>query len=278
MRKPVLVGVDGSARSRAAADWAACAALSRGLPLRIVHVSPVDEAAQAHLWPCRRVPLPEGVVAEVAARHPEAELTGVRLSGPTVPALLAHAAAAELVVLGTRGAGGFAGLALGSTALAVAEHCTRPVALVPSGLACQGTGPRPHPVTLGVDARRPDEAAIDFAFHAAERRGARMRAIHAWALPSPTAEWMPFAVPEQDRGRWEDREVQLLADALRPWRDKYPDVPVLQDAVLFSPAQALVRASRRTELMVVGRSGTTLGPAVDALAHHMGSPVVVVPS
>ncbi|GHC52597.1 universal stress protein [Streptomyces flavofungini] len=277
MRQSVIVGVDRSTRSRAAADWAALEALRRGHVLKVVHVSPLSADELAGLWPYRQVPLPAPVVAELAGRHPRLRVEGVRLSGPVVPTLLGEAASAGLVVLGTRGAGGFAGLTLGAMSLAVAEACTRPVVLVPSGLASNHTGPRPDKVTLGVDARDPDDAAIDFAFDAARRKKARLHVVHAWALSSPAADRMPSALPEKDRAQWRDREAQLLSDALRPWHDKYLDVPVLKDVVPHSPAEALVRASLRAELLVVGRRGGTLGSAVDALAHHTRCPLAVVP-
>ncbi|MGW1360486.1 universal stress protein [Streptomyces chartreusis] len=44
MERVIITGVDRSAHSRAAADWAAREALLRGLPLRVVHVSPPDGA------------------------------------------------------------------------------------------------------------------------------------------------------------------------------------------------------------------------------------------
>lgn len=229
------------------------------------------------MWPYRPVPLPDRVVHELTDRHPDPRVRGIRLSGPTVPSLLTHAVTADIAVLGTRGAGGFAGLAVGSTALGAAQRCDRPVVLVPGNVA-EGTEPRADRVTLGIDARRPADAALDFAFAAAHQRNVRLRAVHAWALPSPAAEWMPFALPEEDRAKWEDDENQVLSDALRPWQEKYPDVPVLKDVVLHSTAKALVRASRSTELLVVGRCGTALGSAVNALIHHTKSPVVVVPS
>jgi nucleotide-binding universal stress UspA family protein len=44
MSRNVTVGLDGSSESRAAAEWAACEAKSRGLPVRLVHVwEPVPE-------------------------------------------------------------------------------------------------------------------------------------------------------------------------------------------------------------------------------------------
>jgi hypothetical protein len=134
-------------------------------------------------------------------------------------------------------------------------------------------------VAVGVDARQPDGAALDHAFDAACRLTARLRAVHAWKLPRPEAAWMPYAVPEEDRGRWEDQEEQVLADALRVRREKYPSTPVLEDVVLFDVGEALIRASARAELLVVSRCNEgVLSPAVHALLQRARCPVTVVPA
>ncbi|MEU1481956.1 universal stress protein [Streptomyces sp. NPDC005760] len=133
-------------------------------------------------------------------------------------------------------------------------------------------------VVLAVNAREPAEAAVDFAFDAARVRGVRLRAVHAWRFPSCAAE-LPFGVPEEDRGAWEDHEVQLLADVLRPWRKKYPQVPVLEDVRLLPPAQALLQRSASAGLMVVGRRpGGTPGAVTRVLLRESLCPVAVVPA
>ncbi|WP_159765648.1 universal stress protein [Streptomyces sp. HM190] len=141
-----------------------------------------------------------------------------------------------------------------------------------------GGGRRTREVVLGLDARNPVDSAVGFAFDCARARGTRLRVVHAWALPASAAEW-PFAVPEKDRATWEDHEVQLLADALRPWRERYPDVPVVEDVVLLSPVQALAHHGAGAGLVVVG---TTPGPrsraTVRALLDEALCPVVVVPA
>jgi nucleotide-binding universal stress UspA family protein len=152
------------------------------------------------------------------------------------------------------------------------------VALVPAYRPDQAPVPE---VVLGIDARHPDVGAADFAFDAAQRREARLRAVFAWSLPAPfAAPWVPYAAPEEDRAAWEDLEVQLLDDALRGWREKYPSVPVLADVRLFGPAEALVRVSEGADLLVVGR-GAGPGPypsgVAHAVAHHAPCPVVLLP-
>ncbi|WP_405820565.1 universal stress protein [Streptomyces sp. NBC_01390] len=134
-------------------------------------------------------------------------------------------------------------------------------------------------VVLGMDARHPGAGAVGFAFDAARRLGVRLRAVHAWRFPSCAAE-LPFGIPEEDRAAWEDHEVQLLSDALRTWREKYPEVEVLEDVRLLTPVQALVRRSAGAGLVVVGRSGQGegLGTVARGLVREARSPVAVVPA
>ncbi|MGQ4360344.1 universal stress protein [Streptomyces sp. SAS_272] len=147
--------------------------------------------------------------------------------------------------------------------------------LVPDGSTSADHSGR---VVVGVDARDPSDGVIAFAFGCARARGAGLHAVHAWSLPSRAAAW-PFGVPEKERATWEDHEVQLLADALRPWREKYPDIPVWEDVLLFPPAQALLHHSGSTALVVVGhRSCTEWGAVVQTLLREAACPVAVVPT
>jgi len=153
-----------------------------------------------------------------------------------------------------------------------------PVVLVPEVPAARLSGRPCAEIVLGVDAREPAQGAVDFAFDTARLWGVGLRAVHAWRFPSCAAE-LPFGIPEQDRAAWEDQEVQLLADALRPWREKYPEVPVLEDVRLFTPAHALVRLSAGAGLVVVGRSSDhEPGPVLRALLSESLCPVAVVPT
>ncbi|MFE0512767.1 universal stress protein [Streptomyces sp. NPDC058964] len=203
----------------------------------------------------------------------EAELRGLPLrvvrEGPT------DLGEAGVTVTGPSPQDTAAGRLPGTAPPAPAGAWTGPLVLVPDRLARANRG---GGVTLGVDARDPAQAAIDFAFDSARLRGVRLHAVHAWALPSRAAK-LPFGVPEEDRATWEDHEVHLLADALRPWRAKYPDVPVLEDVVLFSPSHALLHHSADAALVVVGRGrGAGRGDVVRSLVRDGTCPVAVVPS
>ncbi|MET7479291.1 universal stress protein [Streptomyces sp. NPDC005648] len=276
MQREIITGVDRSARSRAAADWAAREALLRALPLRVVHVVPPASLDPVEQWPYHPEAVADHVVAELLARHPELRAHGESVTGMPAPVLRALGQDAELLVLGLRGEDGRAGVPVGSTAAQVAAESAGPVALVPGAAPDEGPPLPSTGVTVGVEARADSAAALDFAFEAARLRGARLHAVHPWQLPAEAAA-SPFPVLEEDRADWEDHEVQLLSDALRPWRAKYPDVDVLEDVVLFTPLAALTHASAGAELVVAARRSAP-GPRLLQLLEHLRRPVVVMAS
>ncbi|WP_175411919.1 universal stress protein [Streptomyces sp. TRM64462] len=124
---PVLVAVDGSAEGRAAAEFASLEAAMRGAELAAVHVS-----ADAHSG----APRAEGerILADALSGidRPGVEVAAsARLvTGPVRQALIEESEGAQLLVVGARGLGGFAGLILGSVSQAVLHHAHCPVAVV----------------------------------------------------------------------------------------------------------------------------------------------------
>ncbi|MGW0708351.1 universal stress protein [Streptomyces sp. NPDC002643] len=292
MSHPVLAGVDGSERSLAAADWAAREAVVRGVPLRLVHASPPlpgdavpDQAAKTLHRVGERVL--QRAITDLGARYSDLPVRGEQTAEAPATALLAAAAGAGLLVVGTRGSGGFDGLAVGSIALRTAAAAVCPVVLVPRqplGGFEAGTGTaRAARVVMGFDAHRPVGEVADFAFASAEARRAPLRAVQAWTLPAESVSPQRLFVTEEDRATWEDQEVLRAADALRPWQDKYPEVTVRTDVVLLHPAQALLNASHEPDLLVVGRRSDPqaaegrLGPVTHAVLHHTRCPVAVIP-
>lgn len=182
---------------------------------------------------------------------------------------------AKMIACGVPHGARTAGAETGSRLPAAVRAADRPLVLVPDGTA----PPRPSgQVVLGTDARHPADDVIAFAFDSARRRDALLHVVHTWSLPSCAAEW-PFGVPERERAAWEDHEVQLLADVLRPWRERYPHVPVYEDVTLLTPARALAHHAERASLVVVGADpGTGWGEVVRTLLREAACPVAVVPA
>ncbi|MGW0822691.1 universal stress protein [Streptomyces sp. NPDC002845] len=293
MSHPVLAGIDGSEHGLAAADWAAREAALRGVPLRLVHGSPplpgtaVSVAAVDTLHHVGERML-QRAVAELGHRYPDIEVRSEQTDDDPATALLAAARDAGLLVVGTRGTGGFDGLAVGSVALRVAAASACPAVLVPpqpAGAFGEGmrAADRAAGVVAGFDAHHPVHEVADFAIFAAEARGAELRMVQAWALPADSVSPRMLVVTEEDRATWEDQEILRLSDALRGWQEKYPAVTVRTDVVLLHPAEALLNASRGADLLVVGRrtdpraAEGRLGPVTHAVLHHARCPVAVVP-
>jgi nucleotide-binding universal stress UspA family protein len=290
MKQPVIVGVDGSPQSISAAHWAAEEALRRGAPLRLLHVWPW----LPHVVP--GIPSPTALQAEtrrmltrtrdeIGAAYPELTVETSLVTVDKPDALLSSAADAEALVLGSRGMGGFHGLLVGSTGLAAAARAGCPVVLVRKGEDSTRPAPdpgRPLPVLLGLDARHPSDALIEYALRAAADRGTWLRVIHTWGLP-PLWSVNPMHLGEGERGEMEDTETQLLRDAVLGWQGKYPSVDIRPDVRLGSAAETLVAEARHSCLLVVGRHlhrpplGLRLGPVAHAVIHHAVCPVAVVP-
>ncbi|MFD0305978.1 universal stress protein [Streptomyces sp. NPDC127119] len=313
MPTPVMAGVDGSAESFAAAEWAAREAVRRERPLLLLH---------ARNWhPCRADGEPADAAQRQLARRalrraeervrrtcPAVRLSDEQVEGPASAALLSAADRAELLVLGSRGLSGFTGFLVGSVALAVVAKATCPVVLVRAGeeaadedfpaeegsaeeggaedgsAAGEGASGRigHRDVVLGLDAGDPSDEVIEFAFEAARLRGARLRVLHAWQPPS-AFELGPGDVALADKPQQGREWRGFLSAVLQVWRDKYPGVEVVECVPQDKASTALIRAASAAGLLVVGHRlaerpvGPRTGPVTHAVIHHVGCPVAVVP-
>ncbi|WP_306747985.1 universal stress protein [Saccharothrix yanglingensis] len=143
--RPVVVGVDGSESAARAVRWAAREAARRTAPLVIVHACPVVAGHVPEPAPLPRsyheAVLEQGrerlaeAEAEARGTAPEVEVRTELVFGGAAEDLVGRSASAQLVVLGSRGLGGFTGLLVGSIAVAVSTHGHCPVVVV------RGTGP-----------------------------------------------------------------------------------------------------------------------------------------
>lgn len=291
MPRTVTVGLDGSPESRVAADWAAREAKLRGLPLKLVNVwepapTPIAQA------PCSaRKPVSSGVNTYRVKRPgncgrptQRSRCSSSRSPGGLAEVLTDAAKDAEPLVLGSRGLSGMGGFVVGSVGLAVVAHAERPVVLVRAEGDTSGTDsgvPAPRPVVLGLDTTAPDDTLIGFAFEAAVLRGASLRVVHGWNEPPYIAYGMS---PDLElNAQIGAEEAAAVSEVLRPWRQKFPTVDVVEDSLSGKAANHLVDASAEASLVVVGRRirrsalGAHIGPVTHAVLHHATAPVAVVP-
>ncbi|MFE7980260.1 universal stress protein [Streptomyces shenzhenensis] len=288
MTRPITAGVDGTEESLAALAWAAREAVRRDRPLRVVHVwrfqsheavAAADRDTQDG-WV-------RGATAEavrtVTERHPELTVSVDVVEGHAVESLVAAAADAELLVLGSRGHGAVVGFLLGSVGQQVIAAAARPVVLVRAGdrATTEASG---RDVVVGQQGGPQDSAAVlRFAFETAAARRATLRAVRAWTLP-PVFAYSPGSMKLlDDAGGLEPYEKKALAEALAPWRERFPDVPVTEHIEMGSAGQVLLSLADRAQLMVVGRRahhtavGARIGSVAHGVLHHAPCPVAVVP-
>ncbi|AXK32702.1 universal stress protein [Streptomyces armeniacus] len=288
MTRTVTVGLDGSRESHAAARWAAREALRRSARLELVlawendpypYATAADESAERTV---------REAAADLSRRYPALETRTRCLSGRPSKMLVGAAEEADLLVLGSRGLGLAVGFLVGSVALPVVAHVSRPVVLVRAGAAAPyGDGPPDEAepageIVVGLDLDRPPEEPLTFAFETAARWAARLRVVHGWGLP-PAYGARESAVPESLAEEMTGEKDEALRMLLLPWRDKWPEVDVDRQVSLGWPARELLQASSGAPLVVVGRRrrtapvGTRIGSVTHAVLHHTEAPVAVVP-
>lgn len=253
--RPVVVGVDGSEASRRAVVWAAGEAARRGASLRLVtafgwpadHVVGHPGLGEQYREEMEAVARRDLASAEDLAAVADVPVTTVLHGGFPIGTLVEEARRAQLLVLGSRGRGGVAGLLLGSVSAAVAAHAACPVVVVREDAPGAVTGP----VVLGVDGSPSSDAATAFACEAAAVRGVPLVAVHAWTDLVVDPEMAAL----MDWDAVAERERTVLAERLTGWVEKFPDVVLEQVVVRDLPAHALVERSGAAQLVVVGSRG-----------------------
>ncbi|MCX4782584.1 universal stress protein [Streptomyces sp. NBC_01264] len=318
--RPVLAAVDGSEHSLRTLDWALDTARSRGAALHVAHVRP--EAPRFHAHGEALVPQPGGdadpvldaVRARLAGRDDLPPVTCVSRDGTPSATLIELTAGAQLLVMGSRGLGGFASLLLGSNSRVCAAQSPCPVVVVPhtarlvteeAAGRVPGADPGRDPGGAPAGERRivlglaPDETAegvIEFAFAEARRRGAVLQVVSTHLVPLSSLTLVGSLVAERGggyppgtAGGEATETARELAEnqrtRLQPYLTRsYPDVTVEAVVAPGDPTGRLVTASQRADLIVVGRhrrrlraNSLLMGSVSNAVLLHALCPVAVVP-
>ena len=181
--RPIVVGVDGSGSSRAAAYWAAGEAGRRGTRLTILHalhlpeatISQVESAGHAQRRRVEGLEILHQVAAAVRTRYPDLPLD-LELSDPDP----AHAPTdssreAEVLVTGNRGHGGFTGMLLDSVSSELVVRTRCPFVVVHEQRSQASAGP----IVLGAGPER-SPAAHRYALEAVRREGAVFTVVRVW--------------------------------------------------------------------------------------------------
>ncbi|MFY2861333.1 universal stress protein [Mycobacterium sp. THU-M104] len=261
----IVVGVDGSDAAINAATWAVPEAVSRNMPLRLVHA-----VAQRHT---DRGESADGLDVEYAETSLRAADTALQALGEPLKveceivrgspegALIEQSRGAALVCIGSVGIGRIASKVLGSTADAMARGAQCPVAII----RCDRAETRPDSgyVAVVVDDSPGNDAVLEHGFREARLRGAPVLAMGAW--------------------RWGFGEIpyRQLDHRLGPWVSRYPEVHVMPAAARRGAAEFLAHTLESVRLAVVGGAdaGTVariVGPTPGRVHAHTGCSVLVV--
>jgi nucleotide-binding universal stress UspA family protein len=281
--RSIVVGVDGSPESDAALRWAAREAQQRKADLTVLHAherglyeirTPLEDAHQRDLQSIVQA-IVDSALTEARALAPNVAVAGETTDSGAADGLIQASGSGAMVVVGSRGRGGFTGLLLGSVSQHVATHATGPVVVVRDN-AEHADGP----VVVGVEEGEGSDVALRMAFEEAALHAARVIALHAYLLGVRT--WGLDLPPNvEDEHPRESAESERLAATVARWREKYPTVQVDLAVVEGQAAGRLVDASAEARLMVVGSrgrggfTGLLLGSVGLHLLHHAECPVLI---
>jgi nucleotide-binding universal stress UspA family protein len=286
----IIVGVDGSASSKVAVNWAAREAAMRHTSLTLAHIIPT-----VRMWPEVSTPLEveryydqQGrgflrdarTIAEKATNGSDVIQLDTEIStGAVLPTLIDLSKEADMVVVGCRGLGAIARRLLGSISRGLVHHAHCPVAVIHDEDPLMPYPVTQAPVVVGIDGSRASESATAIAFDEASRRGVELIAVHAWSDHSvsefPDVEWSTML-----KGQAEE----TLAERLAGWQERYPDVSVRRVIVRDRPSHQLVKQADCAQLVVVGShgrggfAGMLLGSVSSAVAESARMPVIVARS
>jgi len=279
----VAAGVDGSDSSLIALRWAAADAVRRRARLRVLIARPPaadyphDDAQHvAHLEAelNQRAATVASAAEQVLADAPDLQAETSVVVGNASFVLLDASRTADLLVIGSRGLGGWRGALAGSTGPQLAGHTGCPLVVV-RDLPAERTGV----VVVGVDGSTSD-AAVEYAVAHAERIGGSVRAVTCWDTDrSGTVFDLELPLPDG-----EARYRTTLDRQLTAVRERHPSVPIAAVPAYGRAAEVLAEQADDADLLVVGSRGRggfatlVLGSVALTVLHEVHRPVAVVPS
>lgn len=282
-----VVGLDGSDCAANALEWAAVNAGGRATDLELVTawqtpvigaypmsapvVVPFDDV-ELHDAAARDVAT---IAAEIAERVDVPVVATVGHGGPA-QVLLEASASSALLVIGSRGRGGFARLLLGSTSTQCATHASVPTVIVPT----DGKPERVQKILVGFDGSVNSMVALRWAIRFASP-GGTVLATWVWdATPLAVGADAFFFPDASDLAA--ERFNYLVESVASEAREA--GVTLEREFVRGTPRAALAEQAEHVDLVVVGARGhgavgaALLGSVSTWLLHHVHRPIAVVPS
>ena len=285
MSDQIVVGFDGSPDAQSALEWAIREATSRRLGIRVVYVEPDLSGWDASAATMSGAPVLANVLPHdpVAVLDPALEqvrsaglaVTSEALTGSTAGVLVEQSHTAQLLVIGSRGVGSISSIVLGSTVAHVAAHGHCPVIVVRAEGVAEG------PVVVGADGSPESQEVVGWAFDHASRHALALEVLHAYSIPVYPGV-VPYVPPVEITEATAGFEERVTHEVLAGWGEQYPDVVVTTRVLHGRPAPALIEASQRASLTVVGSRGRgaflgmLLGSTSQSLLQHAHGSVAVL--
>ncbi|MGZ4806431.1 MAG: universal stress protein [Ilumatobacteraceae bacterium] len=290
MTTRIIVGVDGSAPSLVALQWATFEARRRNAELLIVscYRVPVYGSPEGAVYP---TPDDIEVFKETATAIVDKAGEIVAEIDPTIPVELTTAMSAaaiaiaeaarpgdEIVVGASGHIGGIDGL-LGSVAMSVVHRSHVPVIVVPGSPAVE-VGASMKKIVVGVDGSAPSLHALEWAYNEALVAGAELTAVHGWIYPyagQRTAVSEPRTQMQLDAME----ELKTSLESLGP-RLTGGSLHIHARLLEQSPADALLEEGKDADMVVIGSRGrgsiraALLGSVSRTVAQHAPCPVAVI--
>lgn len=286
----ILVGVDGSREALQAAEWAAARAKLNNAQLQLVCAYALPSYTAASMESGFAV-IDNDVIRASAQTVVDETLThlaklGYQAEGRVEPGdptavLVQLSEQADLIVVGTRGTGGFADRLLGATSSALPAYSRCPVVVVPGRGADQQFTPVKK-IVIGVDGSRRSRKSLRRAIEEAALWGAQLTAVDAVPMASSAGvlAWLPATVDRESILRDVRDELKAICKA----ESAGIGVEIHAHALDGNPAALLTEFSTAVELVVVGTrgrggfAGVLMGSTSQSVLAHSTCPVLVVPT
>lgn len=281
-----IVGLDGSDCASNALEWAASNVDGRGTSLELVTawqtpvagVYPMSSPVTVAIDDTELHDAAAHDVAEVAARLGERltlPVTAALGHGGPAQVLLEASESAAVLVIGSRGRGGFARLLLGSTSTQCATHASVPTIVVPGDAEPAAVAT----IVVGCDGSPNSMAALRWAIDFAPS-GGTVVVVWVWDATPLAVGADAFFFP--DASDLAAERFHHLVDTVAA-QARAGGVTIEREFVRGTPRSALATQAENSDLVVVGARGhgavgaALLGSVSTWLLHHVHRPIAVVP-
>lgn len=281
----VVVGLDGSHEADEALRWAVGEAAHRHAVLEVTScwlypalIGPGALFPKVYEYPDLALDICEKAKATALSIEPDLVVDIRTREIQPALGLVEASREADLLVVGARGLGAFRTLLLGSVSQYCAHYAHCPVMIVRAPAERQPVGEeRSQKVVVGIDGSRDANVALQWAVAEARRLNASLEVVGAWPLPAKSDLTL---VDEQAAMRHYAQNT--LEHAAKAAAEAWPNVEVKTILSVEPASWALVEASERADLLVVGCRGLSgfqsmmLGSVSQHCATHAKCPTLVV--